>query len=135
MAAAAGLVLVAWAVVALARAGLGRPLATPIVEVGGFTATAILGLIVLGAGALLLLAASSRSRPVIAVAGLVVTAAAVALALDPTVDEAGLAAERDFAIAVALLSGISTLVALFAADVVRDRERDRSRRHRDEADL
>lgn len=121
MAAAAGLALGAWALVVLVRAGVGRPLGTPIVEVGGFTATAILGLIVLGVGAVLLLAAATRSRVVIATVGLLVTVAATALAVDPTVDEAALAAERDFAIAVAILAGITVLVAVFAADVVRVR--------------
>lgn len=135
MSAAAGLVLVAWSVVALARAGLGRPLGAPIVEVGGFTATAILGLIVLGAGAVLLLAAATRSRLVIGATGLLVSAAAVALAIAPTFDDSGLAAERDFAIAVAILAGITTLVAVFTADVVRVQREDRGDRwdHRREA--
>ena len=119
MAGAAGLVLGAWAVVGLVRAGLARPLRTPIVEVGGFTTTAILSLVVLGAGALLVLAAATRSRVVIGLAGLVVTGVAVALATEPGFGDGALAAERDFAIAVAILSGITTLVAVLAPDVPR----------------
>lgn len=132
MAAAAGAVLVAWAVVALVRAGLARPLRTPVVVVGGFTTTAILALIVLGAGALLVLAAATRRRAVVAVVGLLVSAAAIALATRPDFGDGALAAERDFAIAVAILSGLTTAVALVADDVVRVRRADR-RRH--EADM
>src|SRR5437868_15286685 len=54
---AAGVVLAAFGVVAVARAGLSGPLTQPVVGVFGFDHTAQLGLFEMGAGVLLILAA------------------------------------------------------------------------------
>ncbi len=116
--AAAGLAFVGWSAVSLVRAGTDGWLHEPVVEVAGYTSTAIMALLVLGAGAALLLAATSCRRAVVGVVAGLVTAAAVALAVDPAAAEVALAAERDLAVAIALASGMTAAVAVVAPDVV-----------------
>ncbi len=62
LAGAAGIVLLVVGLLALVRAGTDGSWDTPVVEVAGFTHTALLGVIEIGAGVALLLAGVSRSR-------------------------------------------------------------------------
>jgi len=128
MAAASSVAFMLWGAVVLARAGIDTPLDEPVVEVAGFSATAILGLIVLGGGAMLLIAAFTRSRAAIAFISIVLGVAAAAVAIEPSWGQAALAAERDGAIAALVLLVITVAVALVAADIERVVQRRDERR-------
>ncbi len=67
----AGIVVLVVGLLALVRAGTDGPWDDPVVEVAGLTHTATLGLIEIGTGIALLLAAVSRSRSAIAFWGVV----------------------------------------------------------------
>lgn len=123
MAGATSVVLMLWGAVTLARAGTDSPWREPIVEVAGATGTAILGMIVLGSGGALLLAAFTRSRGAIGFVSVVLGIAAATVAIEPTVGEDALGADRNGAIGALILLGITLLVALLAPDVDRVDER------------
>ena len=123
MAGATSVVLLLWGAVTLARAGTDTPWREPIVEVAGATGTAILGMIVLGAGGALLLAAFTRSRGAIGFVSVVLGVAAATVAIEPTVGADALGADRNGAIAALILLAITLLVALLAPDVDRVDER------------
>lgn len=123
MAGATSVVLLLWGAVTLARAGTDTPWREPIVEVAGATGTAILGMIVLGAGGVLLLAAFTRNRGAIGFVSVVLGVAAATVAIEPTVGADALGADRNGAIAALILLGITLLVALLAPDVDRVDER------------
>lgn len=125
VAAAAAIVLMLWGAVVVARAGLSGDLDTPIVQVTTYTATAVLGLIVLGGGFVLLLSALARSRGAIAFVSILMAVAAGTLVIEPTVAQRTLAGERDFGIAVLIVVGITALVALVSPDVDRIGRRER----------
>lgn len=67
----AGIVILVVGLLALVRAGTDGSWDTPVVEVAGFTHTALLGLVEIGFGVALLLAAVSRSRGACALWGIV----------------------------------------------------------------
>lgn len=123
MAGATSVVLLLWGAVTLARAGTDTPWREPIVEVAGATGTAILGMIVLGAGGFLLLAAFTRNRGAIGFVSVVLGVAAATVAIEPTVGADALGADRNGAIGALILLGITLLVALLAPDVDRVDER------------
>lgn len=123
MAGATSVVLLLWGAVTLARAGTDTPWREPIVEVAGATGTAILGMVVLGAGGVLLLAAFTRNRGAIGFVSVVLGVAAATVAIEPTVGADALGADRNGAIAALILLGITLLVALLAPDVDRVDER------------
>lgn len=117
---AATLLMVTGAV-AMARAGLDRPLDRPVVTVAGYPGTAVVGIVLLVAGFVLLLAAVTRSRPVIVVVGVLLVVAALTVVIEPTVGGDIIATDRDAGIALLIVSGLVTLVALVAPDVRRTR--------------
>ena len=116
MGAAAGAVLVSWAVAVVATAGLGGALHTPVVSVAGYTATAIMGLLVGAAGAVLLAAATTRRRSITGVVAAALSAVAVWWAVVHERADGALAAGRDHAVAVLVLTGVTAAVALVVPD-------------------
>lgn len=95
-----------------ARAGIDSSLDEPVVEVAGYTATALLGLIEIAFGLTLLIAALTRSRQAIlflAIAGGVVALVAV---FQPSAGEGSLAVERGFAVVAAVVMGVIVAAAL-----------------------
>lgn len=123
MAGATSVVLLLWGAVTLARAGTDAPWREPVVEVAGATGTAILGMIVLGAGGVLLLSAFTRSRGAIGFVAVVLGVAAATVAIEPTVGADALGADRNGAIGALILLVVTLLVALLAPDVDRVDER------------
>jgi hypothetical protein len=106
----AGLVGLAALIVGLivvVRAGLDAPLSTPVVEVLGFTHTATLGLVEIGIGLFLLIAASARSRGAEIFAGLAMVVGGVV----------GIAQYRSFADTLALERGWAWVVLIAGAVV------------------
>lgn len=121
----AAIVLMLWGAIVVARAGLSGGLETPVVEVTGYTATAVLGLIVLGGGFLLLLAGLAQSRAAIVFLSIVMAVGAATLVIEPTTAQNTLAAERDFGVAALIVLGITAVVALVTPDVDRIARRER----------
>lgn len=121
----AAIVLMLWGAIVVARAGLSGDLETPIVEVTGYTATAVLGLIVLAGGFLLLLAGLAQSRAAIVFLSIVMAVGAATLVIEPTTAQNTLAAERDFGVAALIVLGITAVVALVTPDVDRIARRER----------
>lgn len=109
--AVAGIALVAVGLIAVLRGGLGGPIDEPVVEVMGLTHTPLLGLVDIGMGLLLLLAAVTASRGALALLGsLGIVAGAVALAETSEVQQR-LAAESAFGW---MWIGAGALIALTA---------------------
>lgn len=121
----AAIVLMLWGAIVVARAGLSDGLDTPVVDVAGYTATAVLGLIVLAGGFLLLLAGLARSRAAIVFLSIVMAVGAATLVIEPTTAQNTLAAERDFGVAALIVLGITAVVALVTPDVDRIARRER----------
>lgn len=95
-----------------ARAGIDSSLDEHVVEVAGYTATALLGLIEIAFGLTLLIAALTRSRQAIlflSIAGGVVALIAV---FQPSAGEGSLAVERGFAVVAAIVMGVIVAAAL-----------------------
>ena len=97
--------------ITVARAGTDTPFADHPVSVAGFTATALLGFIELGFGALLLIAALGRARQAILFFGIAGFVAAVVGIFQPTVGSGSLALERGFAVLMAVLTAAVALAA------------------------
>ena len=98
--------------ITVARAGLDSSLDQPVVEVAGYTATALLGLIELVFGVLLLTAALSRANSFILFLGIVGGVMALVAVFQPSVGEGSLAIERGFAVIAAIVMGIVVAAAL-----------------------
>lgn len=98
--------------ITVARAGLDRSLDQPVVEVAGYTATALLGVIELVFGLLLLIAALSRAHSFILFLGIVGGVMALVAVFQPSVGEGSLAIERGFAVIAAVIMGVVTAAAL-----------------------
>ncbi len=94
--------------ITLARAGVDGSLDKPVVDVAGFTATSLLGLIEVAFGVLLLIAALSRAREAIMFFSIVGVIAGLIGVFQPTVGNGSLAMERGFAV----LLTIAMLVVL-----------------------
>ncbi|MDO8364338.1 MAG: hypothetical protein Q7V88_15715 [Actinomycetota bacterium] len=95
-----------------ARAGLDSPLDEPVVQVAGYSATALLGLFEMAFGMLLLIAALSRSRQTVLFLGIAGGVAALVAVFQPSVGDDLLAVERGFAVIVAIAMGAIVLAAL-----------------------
>lgn len=111
----AGLVAVALLVVGgitAARAGIDGSLDKPVVEVAGFKATALLGLIELGLGLVLLAAALSRHARAVLFIGIVGGVASLVAVFQPSIGEGSLAIERGFAVIVTISMAAIVLSAL-----------------------
>jgi uncharacterized membrane protein len=111
----AGIVAVGLLVVGgitVARAGTDGGLDNPIVSVAGFKATALLGLIELGFGVVLLIAALSRATASILFFGVVGLVAALVAVFQPTIGNGSLAIERGFAVMAAIAMAIVVAATL-----------------------
>jgi hypothetical protein len=111
-----GAALLALGIVATVRGGLDGPLDEPVVEVLGFTHTPLLGLVEMGAGAVLLLAGMTVAGR--AFAGffgiLLIVAGAVVLAeLDWSVEKLG--TEQDFGWVPIVIGAITLLASMIPA--------------------
>lgn len=89
--------------ITVARAGLDGPLDDPVTNVAGFTSTALLGLIELGFGVVLLIAALSRAREVILFLGIIGSVAAIIGIFQPDIGNGALAMEKGFAVLMTVL--------------------------------
>ena len=107
---AIGLLLVGG--ITVARAGLDGSLDQPVVEVAGYTATALLGLIELVFGLLLLIAALSRVDGAILFLGIAGGVMALVAVFQPSVGNGSLAIERGFAVVAAIVMGAVVVAAL-----------------------
>ena len=119
----AAVMLVLWGAVALARAGVASTLREPVVEVFGFSGTAILAIIVLASGFVLLLAGLSRDRGAILFVSIVIGIAAATMAIEPDLGGDALMGERGFGIAVLIGAAVTALVAALTPDVDRTAQR------------
>lgn len=95
-----------------ARAGIDSSLDQPVVEVAGYTATALLGLIELVFGLLLLTSALSRAHSSILFLGIAGGVMALVAVFQPSVGEGSLAIERGFAVITAIVMGAVVAAAL-----------------------
>jgi hypothetical protein len=98
--------------ITVARAGIDSSLDQPVVEVAGYTGTALLGLIELVFGLLLLIAALSRANRAILFLGIAGGVMALVAVFQPSVGEGSLAIERGFAVVAAIVMGIVVAAAL-----------------------
>ena len=108
-----GIGAVALGLVALIRAGIDGSLATPVVEVLGFTHTAWLGLAEIGLGVLLILAgtgARGRFLSVLLGAGMVITGVLIGAETGEMPEE--LALEQDFGWMLALFGALVAIAAM-----------------------
>lgn len=80
--------------ITVSRAGFDASLGQPVVTVAGFSATALLGLIVFGFGAVLLIAALARQRRLILGLGIIGAVAGMITIFEPTVGGDALSIER-----------------------------------------
>jgi uncharacterized membrane protein len=88
--------------ITLARAGVDGSLDKPVVNVAGFTATALLGVFEVAFGVLLLIAALSRAREAIMFFSIIGVIAGLIGVFQPTVGNGSLALERGFAVLVTI---------------------------------
>ena len=97
--------------VAVARAGLDGPLDDPIVEVAGFSHTAILGLIEVGMAVVLLAVGLSRDRGALLFTSILFGAAALVAAIEPSVGGDALAIESSWAVVLVIVFAAIALAA------------------------
>ena len=107
---AVGLLLIGG--ITAARAGIDSSLDEPVVEVAGYTATGLLGLIEVVFGLLLLTAALSRAASAVLFLGIAGGVMALVAVFQPSVGEGSLAIERGFAVVVAIVMGVVVAAAL-----------------------
>lgn len=119
----ASIVLLLFGAINIARAGLAAPLRDPVVQVAGYEGTAVLGLIVLGAGIALLGAAFSRDRGAILFVSIVIGVAGATLAIEPTVGGELISSESSFGVAVLIVAAFVAFVAAVAPSVRRTTNR------------
>jgi hypothetical protein len=98
--------------ITVARAGLDGSLDTPVVTVAGFTATALLGLIELGFGVVLLIAALTRSEQAILFTGIAGGVAALVAVFQSDLGHGSLMIERAFAVWAAVVMAAIVVSAL-----------------------
>ena len=109
--------------VAIARAGLQEPLGDPIVEVAGFTHTAVLGLIEVAMAVILLAVGLSRDRGAILFVSILFGAAALVAAIEPTVGGASLSIEQSWAVVLVIAFALLAVVAALAPTFWESRRR------------
>jgi len=98
--------------ITVSRAGLDGSLESPVVTVAGFTATALLGLIVFGFGAVLLIAALARQRHAVLVLGIIGGVAGLIAMFEPTVGGESLSLGRGVGLWVAVAMAVIVVSAL-----------------------
>ena len=98
--------------ITVGRAGFDGSLGEPVVTVAGYTATALLGLIVFGFGAVLLIAALARLRHVILVLGIIGVVAGLIAVFEPTVGGDSLSIERRLGLWVTIAMAVIVVSAL-----------------------
>ncbi|MGB8859024.1 MAG: hypothetical protein WCC60_07210 [Ilumatobacteraceae bacterium] len=108
--AAVGLLLLGG--ITAARAGIDSSLDQPVVEVAGYTATALLGLIELVFGLVLLSAVLTRAHSSVLFLGIAGAVMALVAVFQPSVGEGSLAIERGFAVVVAVVMAAVVAAAL-----------------------
>lgn len=109
--------------VAVARAGLDGPLDDPVVEVAGFSHTALLGLIELGMALILLAVGLSRDRGALLFTSILFGAAALVAAIEPDVGGDALAIETSWAVVLVIAFGVIALAAAIVPAMWRTTER------------
>ena len=109
--------------VAVARAGLDGPLDDPVVEVAGFSHTALLGLIELGMAVILLTVGLSRDRGAVLFTSILFGTAALVVAIEPSVGGDALAVETSWAVALVIVFGAIALAAAILPAMWRTTER------------
>jgi hypothetical protein len=109
--------------VAVARAGLDGPLDDPIVDVAGFSHTALLGLIEVAMAVILLAVGLSRDRGALLFTSILFGAAALVAAIEPSVGGDALAIESSWAVVLVIVFGAIALVAAVMPAVWRTTER------------
>lgn len=107
-----GLAMLAVGLVALARAGVDRPLNRPVVDVLGFNHTAWLAIAEIGAGVLLLLAAAARSRFMAVLFGVLIAVAGVIAAVQTSSFDNRFGIESDWAWILAAAGAVVALASL-----------------------
>lgn len=109
--------------VALARAGLDGPLDDPVIEVAGFSHTALLGLIELGMAVILLAVGLSRDRGALLFTSILFGAAALVAAIEPSVGGDALAIETPWAVVMVIAFAAIALAAAVVPAMWRTTER------------
>ncbi len=97
--------------ITVARAGLDGAMDEPVVNVAGFTATALLGLIELGFGVVLLLAALGRAREFVLFLGVIGSVASIVAVFQPDIGNGALAMEKGLAVLLTILFLVVTVAA------------------------
>jgi len=98
--------------ITVGRAGFDGSLGEPVVTVAGYTATALLGLIVFGFGAVLLIAALARLQHVILALGIIGVVAGLIAVFEPTVGGDSLSIERRLGLWVTIAMAVIVVSAL-----------------------
>ena len=119
----AGIVLGIVGAVAIARAGLDGPLREPVVDVAGFSHTALLGIIEVAMAVILVAVGLSRDRGALLFTSILFGAAAVVAAIEPTVGGGALAIEKAWAVILAVVFGAIAVAAALLPPVRRTTER------------
>ena len=112
LAAVVAIVMLVAGGITVARAGIDASLGQPVVTVAGFTATALLGLIVFGYGAVLLMAALGRQQRVILGLGIVGVVVGLIAVFEPSIGGDSLAIERRLGVWVAIAMAAIVVSAL-----------------------
>lgn len=112
VAAAVAIAMLVLGGITVSRAGLDGSLGEPVVTVAGFTATALLGLIVFGFGAALLIAALARQRHAILGLGIIGGVAGVIAMFEPNVGGASLSIGRGLGLWTAIAMAAIVVSAL-----------------------
>jgi hypothetical protein len=110
---AAGVGLVVVGAIALMRAGVGEPLASPTVDVLTYSHTAWLGLAEVGLGALLILAGTGAwGRPLSVLLGAATVCAGVLVLVEPGQMPEELGLEKDYGWPLVILGAVVALAAM-----------------------
>jgi hypothetical protein len=114
-----GLAALIIGLIVVVRAGLDAPMSSPVVEVLGFTHTATLGLVEIGVGLFLLIAASARSRGAELFGGLAMVVGGVVGVAQYRSFTDTLALERGWAWIVLIAGAVVALAALLFPRITR----------------
>jgi hypothetical protein len=118
-----GVALLIMGLIACLRAGFGGPLNQPVVQVLGFAHTATLGIVDVGAGIVLLLAAVGGSRGVQIFSGVLLGVFGVVAAAEPTKLQEQLAIEKSYGVLLAIAGIVIVLAAALLPNYARYVER------------
>jgi hypothetical protein len=118
-----GIVLGIIGAVAIARAGLDGPLGEPVVEVAGFSHTALLGIIEVAVAVILVAVGLGRDRGALLFTSILFGAAAVVAAIEPTVGGDALAIDTAWAVSLAVVFAAIAGAAALVPAVRRTTER------------